>query len=70
MLGSMSRMPGTLAASRLSASGVAVVCALYCCTWMSPSPYAERVASMFRLMYGASSVCALGVTWKRWTIAG
>ena len=51
-------------------AGLAVVLALYWVVSALARPYAARVASMLRSMYGASSDFSDGLTWNFWTTAG
>ena len=68
--GSIRRMFAVVSASARSAPGSASVLASKGMVSMSSTPYAARVGSMLRSMYGASSDRALGSTWKRWMIHG
>ena len=68
--GSSSRTFSTVERSAASASGVGVEVATYSCSWMSDSPYAVRVASMLRSMYGLSLTGFEGRTWNCCTMPG
>nr|KEO69980.1 hypothetical protein DA06_29260 [Georgenia sp. SUBG003] len=70
MFGSSRRMDAVDWLSARSWPASASVVAEYVSTSMSSRPYAARVASMLRWMYGCSTLWAFGSTWNRWMTAG
>ena len=61
----MMRMFAVVTASPARAPASASDAASYGCSSTSETPYASRVAWMFRSMYVDSTVRSLGSTWKR-----